>query len=94
MELGSKKRDKPGLRLIRVDPPRLGERVPSQVIAEIVLDLHSCGKLEFSLLFLVRFDVHNFTHRFPFIKQLHCSKNGVRLESLTTSFWLVSMPHR
>jgi len=43
LELGSKKKEKPGLRLIRVDPPRLGERVPSQVIAEIVLDLHSCA---------------------------------------------------
>ena len=68
MELGSKKRDKPGLRLIRVDPPRLGERVPSQVIAEIVLDLHSCGKLEFSLLFLVQFDVHELHSSLPFYK--------------------------
>ena len=70
MELGSKKRDKPGLRLIRVDPPRLGERVPSQVIAEIVLDLHSCatslarewGELgEFDNLFLVSVDATQMT---------------------------------
>ena len=43
LQLGSRKRDKPGVRLLRVDPPRLGERVPSQVIAEVVMDLHSCA---------------------------------------------------
>ncbi|KAL9180433.1 hypothetical protein ACHAXT_008403 [Thalassiosira profunda] len=65
LELGSKKREKPGLRLIRVDPPRLGERVPSAVVAEIVLDLHHCATSlakewdevgEFDNLFLVSVD--------------------------------------
>jgi len=65
LELGSKKHDKPGLRLIRVDPPRLGERVPSRVIAELVLDMHHCasslakewGEIgEFDNLFLVSVD--------------------------------------
>ncbi len=65
LELGSKKRDKPGLRLLRVDPPHLGERVPSQVIAELVLDLHHCASSlvkewdevgEFDILFLVCVD--------------------------------------
>jgi intron-binding protein aquarius len=65
LELGSKKRNKPGVRLMRVDPPRLGESVPSQVIAEVVLDLHSCATSlakewdeigEFDNLFLVCVD--------------------------------------
>jgi intron-binding protein aquarius len=65
LELGSIKRDKPGVRLLRVDPPRLGEAVPSQVIAEIVLDLHSCATAltkewdeikEFDNLFLICVD--------------------------------------
>ena len=43
LELGSRKREKPGLRLIRVDPPRLGEDAPSAVVAEVVLDLHHCA---------------------------------------------------
>ena len=68
--LGSKKKDKPGLRLIRVDPPRIGERVPSQVIAEIVLDLHHCATSlakewdeigEFDNLFLVNVDATQMT---------------------------------
>ena len=70
LELGSKKHDKPGLRLIRVDPPKLGESVPSSVIAEIVLDLHHCATSlqkewneisEFDNLFLVAVDGHRMT---------------------------------
>ncbi|KAL7537298.1 hypothetical protein ACHAXR_007716 [Thalassiosira sp. AJA248-18] len=65
LELGSKKFDKPGVRLIRVDPPKLGESVPSSVLAEVVLDLHHCATSlakewdeisEFDNLFLVCVD--------------------------------------
>jgi intron-binding protein aquarius len=70
LELGSAKRDKHGMRLVRVDPPHLGERVPSQVIAEVVLDLHSCTTSlarewdeigEFDNLFLVYVDASKAT---------------------------------
>ena len=43
LQPGSKKKEKPALRLVRVDPPRLGEHVPSRVVAELCLDLHSCA---------------------------------------------------
>jgi intron-binding protein aquarius len=33
----------PGLRIVRVDPPKLGESVPSNVVAELVLDLRHCA---------------------------------------------------
>ena len=65
LELGSKKHDKPGMRLLRVDPPKLGENIPSSVIAEVVLDLHHCATSlakewdelgEFDNLFLVSVD--------------------------------------
>jgi hypothetical protein len=42
LKVGSRMRDKPGVRLLRVDQPRLGKCVPSQVIAEVMLDLQSC----------------------------------------------------
>ena len=53
------------LRLARVGPPKLGESVPSQVIAEIIIDLRHCGESirkewdelgEFDNLFLVAVD--------------------------------------
>ena len=57
--------EKQGFRIIRVDPPRLGERVPSSVIGELVLDLYHCATSlisewdelrEFDNLFLVSVD--------------------------------------
>ncbi|KAL7520869.1 hypothetical protein ACHAWX_005564 [Stephanocyclus meneghinianus] len=65
LELKSNKEEKQGLRLIRVDPPKLGERVPANVIAEVVLDLYHCATSlieewdalgEFDNLFLVSVD--------------------------------------
>ena len=56
--------DKP-LRLCRVGPPKLGESIPSRVIAEITIDLYHCGEsirkewdalTEFDNLFLVALD--------------------------------------
>jgi hypothetical protein len=53
------------LRLARVSPPKLGESVPSQVVAEIIIDLHHCGESirkewdelgEFDNVFLVAVD--------------------------------------
>lgn len=41
--IGSNKEEKQGLRIIRVDPPKLGERVPANVIAELVIDLYHCA---------------------------------------------------
>jgi intron-binding protein aquarius len=65
LQLKSNKEDKQGFRIIRVDPPRLGERFPSSVIAELVLDLYHCATSlvnewdelrEFDNLFLVAVD--------------------------------------
>ncbi|EED91792.1 hypothetical protein THAPSDRAFT_262371, partial [Thalassiosira pseudonana CCMP1335] len=70
LELGSNKMEKQGLRLIRVDPPRLGERVPANVIAELVLDLRHCAQSlikewdevgEFDNLFLMAVDASKMT---------------------------------
>lgn len=70
LELGTNKLDKQGLRLIRVDPPRLGESVPANVIAELVLDLRHCAASlaaewdeigEFDNLFLVSVDASKMT---------------------------------
>ena len=70
LELGSNEVDRQGLRLIRVDPPRLGERVPANVIAELVLDLRHCAASlvtewseigEFDNLFLVSVDASRMT---------------------------------
>jgi len=70
LELGTNKLDKQGLRLIRVDPPRLGESVPASVIAELVLDLRHCATSlaaewdeigEFDNLFLVSVDASKMT---------------------------------
>lgn len=43
LELKSNREEKQGLRIIRVDPPKLGERVPASVIAEVVIDLYHCA---------------------------------------------------
>lgn len=65
LQLKSNQEDKQGFRIIRVDPPRLGERVPSNVIGELVLDLYHCATSlisewdelrEFDNLFLVSVD--------------------------------------
>ncbi|KAL7499241.1 hypothetical protein ACHAWT_010161 [Skeletonema menzelii] len=65
LQLKSNKEDKQGFRIIRVDPPRLGQRFPSNVIAELVLDLYHCATSlvsewdelrEFDNLFLVAVD--------------------------------------
>ena len=53
------------VRLIRVSPPKLGEKIPSEVLAEITLDLKHCGQSirqewdsvgEFDNLFLLGID--------------------------------------
>ena len=65
LQLKSNKEEKQGFRIIRVDPPRLGQRFPSNVIAELVLDLYHCATSlvgewdelrEFDNLFLVAVD--------------------------------------
>ena len=65
LELKSNKDDRQGFRIIRVDPPRLGQRFPSNVIGELVLDLYHCATSlahewdelrEFDNLFLVAVD--------------------------------------
>jgi len=65
LQLKSNKEDKQGFRIIRVDPPRLGQRFPSNVVAELVLDLYHCATSlasewdqlrEFDNLFLVAVD--------------------------------------
>lgn len=65
LELKSNREEKQGLRIIRVDPPKLGERVPASVIAEVVIDLYHCATSlisewseigEFDNLFLVSVD--------------------------------------
>ncbi len=65
LALKSNKEDKQGFRIIRVDPPRLGQRFPSNVIGELVLDLYHCASSlvnewdelrEFDNLFLVSVD--------------------------------------
>ncbi|KAL7442324.1 hypothetical protein ACHAXM_008325 [Skeletonema potamos] len=65
LQLKSNKEGKQGFRIIRVDPPRLGERFPASVIAELVLDLYHCATSlvnewdelrEFDNLFLVAVD--------------------------------------
>lgn len=43
LSIGNNKEEKQGLRIIRVDPPKLGERVPANVIAELVIDLYHCA---------------------------------------------------
>jgi intron-binding protein aquarius len=35
--------DSPPVKILKVDPPKLGENIPAQVIAQVVLDLKHCG---------------------------------------------------
>ena len=65
LELKRNREEKQGLRIIRVDPPKLGERVPANVIAEVAIDLYHCATSliqewdeigEFDNLFLVSVD--------------------------------------